>query len=70
MQFFNKISLLLLVVVVAVGSIHAYNVQPNQPSSRRSLFENAAALAAGGVVIAMDPSAASASGGATAGKYT
>lgn len=66
MQFIPKISLLLF----TIGSIQAYNVQPNQPSSRRSLLENTAALAVGGAMLTIDPSAASASGGATAGKYT
>jgi hypothetical protein len=34
------------------------------------LFQNAAALVTGGALLALDPLAASASGGATAGKYT
>jgi hypothetical protein len=69
MQLFKSLSIFIL----AAGTIQAYNIQPNPSSkaaTRRSLFQNAAALVTGGALLALDPLPASASGGATAGKYT
>eukprot|EP00980_Cylindrotheca_fusiformis_P025896 scaffold14838_cov129-Cylindrotheca_fusiformis.AAC.1 len=75
MKFFQSISFCTL---AAVGTIQAYSIQPSSSSeapplpttSRRSAFQNVAALAAGGALLALDPLNAAASGGATAGKYT
>jgi hypothetical protein len=70
MQLLKSLSLCIL----AAGTIQAYSIQPNpssQAATRRSLFQNAAAaLVTGGALLALDPLTASASGGATAGKYT
>lgn len=57
--------------VLAASAVQAYNIQPNQPSvDRRSMLQQAGALVAGGALLSLDPKAALASGGATAGKYT
>ena len=55
------------------GSSLAYNVAPSGENqwSRRSLLKDVATIAAGGALASFTaPGIASASGGATAGKYT
>lgn len=68
MQPFKSLSLCAL----AVGSIQAYSILSSSCdlASRRSLLKSAAALVAGSTLLTLNPLEASASGGATAGKYT
>ena len=55
--------------VLAAGASQALTNQ-DATSSRRSVLQQAGALVAGGALLGLEPTAAFASGGATAGKYT
>ncbi|CAJ1959841.1 unnamed protein product [Cylindrotheca closterium] len=74
-----KVSVILANLMLAAAAVQAlipqqqsnqHHSQSSVVDSRRSMLQKAGALVAGGAFLGLEPKAAFASGGATAGKYT